>query len=119
MSLLRSKVRSDLNKTRRFAVVRRRFLHEKRRRRLATPLLQVLEPRHLLAFSTELFADINQFGVSSLPDSFIEFNSQVFFVANDGLSGSELWKSDGLRFSRFASTPSFKISATCEFSPAG
>lgn len=95
MSLLRPKVRSDLNKTRRFAGRRRRSVTQNRRRHLAVPLLQVLEPRHLLAFSTELFADINQFGVSSLPDSFIEYNSQVFFVADDGVSGSELWKSDG------------------------
>lgn len=56
---------------------------------------QTLEPRHLLAFSANLFFDINQFGVSSVPDSLIEFNSEVFFVANDGNSGSELWKSDG------------------------
>ncbi len=69
-------------------------LDRKRARRLA-PALQVLEPRHLLAFSTELFADINQFGVSSIPDSFVEFNNEVFFVANDGRTGSELWKSDG------------------------
>ena len=58
MSLLRSKVRGGLTKTRRFADRRRRFVHKKRRRRLAVPLLQVLEPRYLLAFSTELFADI-------------------------------------------------------------
>ncbi|MFK8111730.1 MAG: ELWxxDGT repeat protein [Rubripirellula sp.] len=49
----------------------------------------------MLAFSTDLFADLNQFGLSSLPDSFVEFNNEVYFVANDGVSGSELWKSDG------------------------
>ncbi len=91
MSLMRSKVELDQRKRR---VMRRRERTRKRRRSMASAL-QVLEPRHLLAFSTDLFADINQFGLSSLPDSLTEFNNEVFFVANDGRVGSELWHSDG------------------------
>lgn len=72
----------------------RRETNVSRRRRLANAL-QRLEPRHLLAFSSNLFADINQFGVSSIPDSLMEFNGELLFVANDGRTGSELWKSDG------------------------
>ena len=93
MSLMRSRVQSDQRKMRRS---RRRILGSQRARtRRMSPALQVLEPRHLLAFSTELFVDINQLGVSAIPDSFVELNSEVFFVANDGRHGSELWKSDG------------------------
>ncbi len=64
------------------------------RRRLAASI-EPLEARYLLAFTTSLFADINQLGVSARPDSFIEFNNEAFFVADDGETGSELWKSDG------------------------
>lgn len=69
---------------------KRRQLTQRRRSNL-----EMLEARYLLAFTTDLFADINLFGLSSLPDSFIEFNNEAYFVANDGLTGSELWKTDG------------------------
>lgn len=92
MSSMRSKVRKDQRKSR---VMRRRQLANQKQRRRITSALEVLESRYLLAFTTELFFDINQFGISAIPDSLTEFNSQAFFVANDGRTGSELWKSDG------------------------
>lgn len=93
MSLVRSWVQGGQRRT--LDVRRHRGGTRPERRRRLLSALQVLEPRHLLAFSTDLFADINMFGVSAQPDSLIEFNSEVFFVANDGRAGSELWKSDG------------------------
>lgn len=42
-----------------------------------------------------LVRDINLGSPSSSPFSFTEFGGQVFFRANDGASGVELWKSDG------------------------
>lgn len=32
---------------------------------------------------------------SIFPDSFVEFNGLVYFAANDGVSGLELWRTDG------------------------
>tara|TARA_R110002049_G_scaffold285698_4_gene467077 strand:- start:237952 stop:241986 length:4035 start_codon:yes stop_codon:yes gene_type:complete len=57
--------------------------------------LENLESRLLLAFSADVFADINQFGVSSNIDSMVEFDGRAFFAADDGQTGSELWASDG------------------------
>ncbi len=88
-----SKVSSDRNSK----TLRRRDRgqkNHKRRRRLAASMEQ-LEARYLLAFTTELLGDINQLGVSALVDSVIEYNNEAIFVANDGQTGSELWKSDG------------------------
>lgn len=65
------------------------------RRRRLRPALEPLEARYLLAFTTQLLGDINQFGIASQPESLTEFNSEVFFVADDGKTGAELWKSDG------------------------
>lgn len=64
-----------------------------RRKRAAK--LETLEKRHLLTFAIDLFADINQLGVSSNIDQFVEVGGQAFFVADDGFTGSELWKTDG------------------------
>ncbi|WP_182864638.1 ELWxxDGT repeat protein [Stieleria mannarensis] len=65
-----------------------------RRRRLAS-LIERLERRELLAFDVALLADINQQGVSAAIDSLVQFGDEAYFVADDGRSGSELWKSDG------------------------
>ena len=81
MALMRSRVAADPRNSRKGRRVSRR--NGTRRRRLV-PALQQLEPRHLLAFSANVFADINLFGVSSIPDSFVECGDEVFFVANDG-----------------------------------
>ncbi len=32
---------------------------------------------------------------SSIPEAFVTFKNELFFIANDGLHGRELWKSDG------------------------
>ena len=73
---------------------RRRNARTIRRQRLSSRIEQ-LERRDLLAFDISLFADINQQGVSAAVDSLVEFKGEAFFVADDGRSGSELWRSDG------------------------
>ena len=55
------------------------------------------------AEGTQLLADINPgssnygfyYGSGSYPSNFVEFNDQLYFAANDGESGSELFVSDG------------------------
>ena len=48
-----------------------------------------------------LVKDINpgignySFADSSDPDSLVEFNDRLFFTADDGVNGKELWVSDG------------------------
>ena len=42
-----------------------------------------------------LVKDINLGNNSSNPSSKVEFNGFVYFIANDGLNGSELWRTDG------------------------
>jgi ELWxxDGT repeat protein len=39
--------------------------------------------------------DINPGPVSSYPGDLTDVNGTVFFAANDGLHGYELWRSDG------------------------
>ncbi|QGJ70276.1 Hypothetical protein PBC10988_19710 [Planctomycetales bacterium 10988] len=58
-------------------------------------VLQVeqLETRTLLA-AEPLLIDINT-GGGAYPREITEVNGNLFFVANDGTSGNELWKSDG------------------------
>ncbi len=41
-----------------------------------------------------LLKDINS-SSDSTPESFIDINGTYFFVADDGLHGKELWKSQG------------------------
>ncbi len=65
------------------------------RRRRVSAAIEQLEDRHLLAFDINLFADINQLGISATIDSLVEFNGQAYFAADDGRTGGELWKSDG------------------------
>ena len=66
----------------------------KRRRRLGRAV-EALEQRNLLTFALDLFADVNQLGVSSNIDQLVTAGNNNFFVADDGLTGSELWKTDG------------------------
>jgi ELWxxDGT repeat protein len=42
-----------------------------------------------------LLKDINPGDGSSSPEMFVEFNGAVFFRANDGTHGSEVWRTDG------------------------
>ncbi len=45
--------------------------------------------------STTLLKNINPGVYSSSPQSFINLNGTLFFLATDGMSGTELWKTDG------------------------
>ncbi|QDV46619.1 hypothetical protein Enr13x_65280 [Stieleria neptunia] len=65
-----------------------------RRRRLGASI-ETLESRRLLTFAIDLFQDINMLGVSSGIDDVVRFGDESFFVADDGMHGTELWKTDG------------------------
>ena len=55
---------------------------------------------------TILFADINPTGSmsgSSSPEDFVEFDNQLFFTANDGVNGREIWVTDGSNTNIFSS----------------
>lgn len=65
-----------------------------RRRRLGAAI-EPLEQRNLLTFAIDLFADVNILGVSSSIGEAVELGGETFFVADDGKTGSELWKTDG------------------------
>lgn len=54
-----------------------------------------LEARRLLAAAPELLLDINDVSVSSNPGYIVDINGIAYFRADDGLSGEELWRSDG------------------------
>ncbi|WP_342190409.1 hypothetical protein Pla52nx_003010 [Stieleria varia] len=73
---------------------RSRSQNRNRRRRLAASF-ESLEARNLLTFAIDLFADINQFGQSSFASDMVELNGDIYFAADDGISGTELWRSDG------------------------
>src|SRR5262245_23052228 len=64
------------------------------RRRLT---LEALEDRYLPAsgLPAELVADIVPGVASSNPSHFVVVNNRLFFVADDGVHGPELWTSDG------------------------
>lgn len=57
--------------------------------------LEQLESRRLLAFSTGVLEDINLLGLSANPDSLTEVAGDVYFLADDGVSGLELYRTDG------------------------
>ncbi len=54
---------------------------------------ETLEKRELLSLA--MLTDINQNERSSLAGKFTQVGSNVYFIADDGVSGLELWKSDG------------------------
>lgn len=54
--------------------------------------LEPLEQRQLLT-TVQMVADINDSG-ASIPGSFIEFNGELYFGADDGIWGQEIWKLD-------------------------
>jgi ELWxxDGT repeat protein len=56
-------------------------------------VVQPLESRVLL--SAALVNDINLVGLPSSPSVLTEVNGTLYFSANDGTTGVELWKSDG------------------------
>lgn len=55
---------------------------------------ETLEQRQLLAADPQLLFDINPNGDSN-PREFVEVGTSTFFVASDGVNGTELWKTDG------------------------
>src|SRR5258708_33048610 len=57
------------------------------------PRLEVLEDRTVL--SPTLVADINQLPVDANPHNLVSLGGELYFVANDGVHGNQLWKSDG------------------------
>ena len=86
-------LKKRLERLRRYISTRKPNRQAKRRRISAA--LETLEPRQLLAFTPSLVFDINQLGISSVPDSLTDLGGQVVFVADDGQTGSELWTTDG------------------------
>ncbi|MFM8893398.1 MAG: ELWxxDGT repeat protein, partial [Planctomycetia bacterium] len=68
----------------------------RRRRRRHTRLgAQQLEPRRVLSGAPNLIANVNSLPFSGSPQYLTAVGSTLFFVADDGVNGSELWKSDG------------------------
>src|SRR5437867_4445531 len=55
--------------------------------------LEALEDRTVL--SPALVADINQLSADSNPHSLVNFEGELYFAANDGIHGNQLWKSNG------------------------
>ena len=60
-----------------------------------TPMVETLETRTLLAVDPVLVADLLVGAGGSTPSHFVNVNGTLFFSANDGTNGTELWKSDG------------------------
>jgi ELWxxDGT repeat protein len=67
-----------------------------RRRPGRTPLcLEQLETRIVLSTPPYLLKDLNSDTRSSIPSYITAVNGSLFFAADDGIHGTELWKSDG------------------------
>jgi ELWxxDGT repeat protein len=66
-----------------------------RRHRDSPPRFEALEPRTLLSLTPTLLADVNTLGASSSPQTFTAAGATTFFLADDGVHGQELWKSNG------------------------
>ena len=58
-------------------------------------MVETLETRTLLAVDAVLVADLLVGAGGSNPSHFVNVNGTLFFSANDGVNGTELWKSDG------------------------
>src|SRR5829696_9012944 len=56
---------------------------------------EALEPRRLLAAQPVLVRDINPTGAAPGPFGLVDVNGTVFFAADNGRHGRELWRSDG------------------------
>ena len=79
----------------------RRQLRRSRNPRRGTAGIEVLETRQLLAADVGVLKDIIAGNTGSLVsagngDNFaVEYNGLVYFTANDGTHGFELWRTDG------------------------
>ncbi|MBC7853148.1 MAG: hypothetical protein IAF94_06910, partial [Pirellulaceae bacterium] len=69
-----------------------------RRRRL---FFESLETRRVLAIDAALIQDISSGGDSG-PTGFVQYGSHTYFRADDGVTGVELWRTDGSIASLFA-----------------
>jgi ELWxxDGT repeat protein len=61
---------------------------------LTAIFLMLLSMQPFMAQTPVLVKDINPLG-DAKPENFIEFNGKMYFRANDGVHGIELWVSDG------------------------
>jgi len=57
-------------------------------------VIEALEPRHLL--SSAMLADLNPVTYGSTPNGMTQAGSTVYFFADDGITGQELWAYDGV-----------------------
>jgi ELWxxDGT repeat protein len=73
----------------------RRRPKSKRRHRDSPPRFEPLEARTLLSLTPTLLADVNTLGASSTPQTFTAVGATTFFLADDGVHGQELWKTNG------------------------
>jgi fibronectin-binding autotransporter adhesin len=73
-------------------------LSGRRRRRL---FFEPLEERRVLAIDAALIQDI-QVGGDSAPSGFVQYGGYTYFNADDGTTGVELWRTDGVTASLFA-----------------
>jgi ELWxxDGT repeat protein len=58
-------------------------------------MVEALESRTLLSVDPVLVKDIVIGAGGSNPTNFVNVNGTLFFTANDGMNGTELWQSDG------------------------
>ena len=63
--------------------------------RLTRLRLEALEARLLPSLTPSLLKDISPGAASSSPHNFADVSGTAYFVANDGVHGAELWKSNG------------------------
>src|SRR5438270_914055 len=66
-----------------------------RRRSRSLVQLEALEDRLLPSLTPQLLRDVNAKIASSNPSHLTAVGATIFFTANDGVKGVELWKSDG------------------------
>src|SRR5262249_26881185 len=68
-----------------------------RLRRRPSWMAESLEARALLSSTPAMVADINPGGASSAPsqNQMVAIGSTTYFVADDGVHGQEVWKSNG------------------------
>jgi ELWxxDGT repeat protein len=64
-------------------------------RRRQSLCLEVLEDRVTLSLVPQMVLDINANTLGSNPNSIVAIGSTTYVIADDGVSGFELWKSDG------------------------